>query len=196
MSVKKQIPSLCKLSSFYEEIPEEFLNETDVDKHLYHKIFDISKSQHRTVWDSRGSNKKSFAVKLFQFCDLKAQQRYILQEVKMFKKELSSLVDSLRDFLKTFADAGNCLQIPLPKPRIELQSTESKDNLFAHYYNDIIEHLNIQFCILLWFWANNSCVCSMENTEIHGKKFNPTAIVNLNHPKQIIPTKTDNTQKI
>ena len=31
MSVKKQkqIPSLCKLYSFYEEIPEEFLDETD-----------------------------------------------------------------------------------------------------------------------------------------------------------------------
>ena len=31
MSVKKQIPSLCKLFSFYEEVPEEFLDETDVD---------------------------------------------------------------------------------------------------------------------------------------------------------------------
>ena len=31
MSVKKQIPSLCKVYSLYEEIPEEFLNETDVD---------------------------------------------------------------------------------------------------------------------------------------------------------------------
>ena len=29
MSVKKQIPSLCKLHSFYEDIPEEFLDETD-----------------------------------------------------------------------------------------------------------------------------------------------------------------------
>ena len=31
MSVKKQIPSPCKLYSFYEEILEEFLDETDVD---------------------------------------------------------------------------------------------------------------------------------------------------------------------
>ena len=31
MSVKKQIPSLCKLYSFYEEIPEVFLDEIDVD---------------------------------------------------------------------------------------------------------------------------------------------------------------------
>ena len=31
MSVKKQFPSLCKRYSFYEEIAEEFLDETDVD---------------------------------------------------------------------------------------------------------------------------------------------------------------------
>ena len=30
MSVKNQIPSLCKLYSFYEEMPEEFLDETEV----------------------------------------------------------------------------------------------------------------------------------------------------------------------
>ena len=80
MSVKKHIPSLCKLYSFYEETPEEFLDETDVDSCFYHNIFDISQSQHRIVRVSRGSNKKSFAIKLFQFCDLKIQQRYILQE--------------------------------------------------------------------------------------------------------------------
>ena len=47
MSVKKQIPSLCKRSSFYEKTPEEFLDETDVD----------SQSQHGIVRVSRGSNK-------------------------------------------------------------------------------------------------------------------------------------------
>ena len=31
MSVKKQIPSFCKFYSFYEEKPEEFLDETDLD---------------------------------------------------------------------------------------------------------------------------------------------------------------------
>ena len=31
MSTKKQISSLCKLYSIYEETPEEFLDETDVD---------------------------------------------------------------------------------------------------------------------------------------------------------------------
>ena len=58
MFVKKQIPSLGKLFSIYEEIPEEFLDETDVDSYFYHNIFDISQSQHRIVRVSRGSNKK------------------------------------------------------------------------------------------------------------------------------------------
>ena len=110
MSVKKQIPSLCKLYLFYEELPEEFLDETDVDCYFYHNIFDNSQSQHGIVRVSRGSNKKSFAIKLFQFCDLKTQQRYILQEeVKISWRELNSLVDSLRDFLKSFHHASKCI---------------------------------------------------------------------------------------
>ena len=78
MSVRKPIPSLCKLYAIYEELQEEFLDKTDVDSYFYHNIFDISQYKHRIVRVSRGSNKKSFAIKLFQFCDLKTQQRYIL----------------------------------------------------------------------------------------------------------------------
>ena len=58
MSVKEQTPSLCKLYSFYEEITQEFLDETDVDSYFYHNIFGIFQSQHRTVGVSRGSNKE------------------------------------------------------------------------------------------------------------------------------------------
>ena len=126
MSVKKQIPSLCKLYSFYEEIPDEYLGETDVDSYFYHNIFDISQSQHRKMRVSRGSNKKSFAIKLFQFCDLETQQRYIFQEeVSISKWELTRLVDNLRDFLKTFDYASKSIQIPLPKPKVEIGSTKS-----------------------------------------------------------------------
>ena len=123
MSVKKRIPSLCKLYSIYEDLPEQFLDETDVDSYFYQNIFDISQSQHRIVSVSKGYNKKSFTFKLFQFWDLKRQQRYILQEeVNISKRELSSLVESLRDFLKTFDKARNCSQILLPKPKIEIGS--------------------------------------------------------------------------
>ena len=134
MSVKKQIPRLCKLYSFYEEILEEFLDKTDVNSYFYHNIFVISQFQHRIVQVSRGSNRKAFAIKLFQFGDLKTQQRYIIQnEVIISKKELTCLVDSLCDFLKTFVHAIKCIQNPLSKPKVEIGSTKSKDNLFSHY---------------------------------------------------------------
>ena len=140
MGVKKQIPSLFKLYSFYGEIPEVFLDETDIDSCFYYNIFHFSQSQHRTVRVGRGSNKKSFAIKLFQFCELKIQQFYILQEeVNISKRELTCLLYSLQDFLKTFDQASKCIQIPLPKPKVEIGSTKSKDNLFAHYYNFINE---------------------------------------------------------
>ena len=133
MSVRKQIPSLCKLYSFYEEIPEEFLDETDVDSYFFHNIFDISQSQYRRVRVSRGSNRKLFAIKFFQFCDLKTQQRSIFQEkVNISKREVTCLVNSLRDFLKHFDHASKCIQIPLPKSKVEIEPKKSKDNLFAH----------------------------------------------------------------
>ena len=182
MSVKKHFPSLFQLYSLCEEIPEEFLDKTDVDSYFYHSIFDNSQSQHRIVRVSRGSNKKSFAIKLFQFCDLKTQQRYILEEeVNISKRELACLVDSLRDCLKTFYQAIKCIQIPLPKPKFEIGYTKSKDILFAHHYNDIIEHPNRQIRLSFRFGNNNSCVFSLKKFELHGNHFNLTEIVNLNY---------------
>ena len=182
MSVKKQIPSLCKRYSFYEEIPQEFLDETNVDSCFYHNILDTSQCQHRIVRVSRGSNKKTFAIKLFQFCDLKTQQRHILQEEKnISKRELTCFVNSLRDFLKTFDHASKCIQIPLPKPKSEIGSTKSKDNLFAHYYNDNIEPLNRQILLSFRFANKNSCVFSIKKFELHGNQLILTEIFNLNH---------------
>ena len=158
------------------------MDETDVDSYFYHNIFDISQSHSRIVRVSRGSNKKSFAIKLFQFCDLKTQQRYILQEeVNISKRELTCLVDNLRFFLKTFDQASKCIQIPLPKPKVELGSTKSKYNLFVHHYNDIIEHPNRQIRLSFRFGNNNSCVFSLKKFELHGNQFILTEIVNLNH---------------
>ena len=167
MSVKKQILSLCKLHSFGAEISEKDVAENHEDSYFYQNIFDISQSQHRIESVSKGSNKKSFAIKLFQFCKLKTQQPYILQEVNVSKRELRPMVDSLRDFLKTFDKASKCLQIPLPKPKIEIGSTKSKDNLFAHYYNDINEYPNRHIRSLFRFGNNNSCVFSIKNLELH-----------------------------
>ena len=131
---------------------------------------------------SRGSNKKSFAIKLFQFCDLKTRQRYILQEeVNVSKRQLTCLFDNLRDFLKTFDQASNCIQIPLPIPKIEIGSTKSKVNLFNNHSNDIIEHPNRQIRLSFRFENNNSCVFSLKKFDLHGNQFILTEIVNLNH---------------
>ena len=137
MSTKKQIASLCKLYSIYEEIPEEFLDETDVDSYFYHNILDISQSHHRIVRVSKGSNKKSFAFKVFHFCDSKLQQRFILkEEVSISKKEIESLLDSLGEFLKAFDQAYKVSQILSPKPKFEIGFTKAKDGLLNHCYKD------------------------------------------------------------
>ena len=106
MSTKKQISSLCKLYSVKEEVPEEFLDEIDVDSYFYHNILDISQSHHRKVRFSKGYYKKSFALKVFHFCDSKLQQRFILkEEVSISQREIESLLDSLGEFLKAFDQA-------------------------------------------------------------------------------------------
>ena len=43
---QKTIFELCKLYSVYEKVPEEFLDETDVDSYFNHNILNISLSHH------------------------------------------------------------------------------------------------------------------------------------------------------
>ena len=138
MSTKKQVTSLCKIYSVYEEIPEQLLDETDVDSYIYHNILDISQFHHRIVRVTKGSKKKSCAFKVLQFCDSKLQQRFILKEDVSISKKISSLVDSLGEFLKAFDQANKVSKIPLPKPKFEIGFT--KDELFSHCYKDIVEH--------------------------------------------------------
>ena len=121
-------------------------------------------------------------MKLFQFCYLKKQQRYILQEeVNISKIKLTLLVDSLRDFFKTFDRATKCIRIPLPRLKIEIGPTKSKDNLFAHYYNDIIQRPSRQIRLSFRFGNNTSRVFSIKKFELRSNQFILTEIVNLNH---------------
>ena len=101
--------------------------------------------------------------------------------MNIFKRELTCLVDNLRDFLKTFGQASKSVQIPLPKPKVEIGSTKSKDNLFAQNYNDILVHPNRQIRLSFQFGNNNSCVNSLKKFKLHGNQFILTEIVNLNH---------------
>ena len=97
------------------------------------------------------------------------------------KRVLTSLVDSLRDFLKNFDHASKCIQIPLPKPKVEIVSTKLKETLFTLYYNDITEHPNRQIRLSSRYGNNISYVISIEKFEIHGNQFILTDIVNLSH---------------
>ena len=171
MSTKKQISSLCKLYSVYEEIPAELLDETDVDSFFYHNILDISHSHHRIVRVCKGSNKKSFAFKVFPFCDSKLQRRFILkEEVSISKKEIESLLDSLGEFLKAFDQANKVSQVPLPKRKFEIGFTKAKDELFTHCYKVLVDHLNRQIRLPFRFEKKTRLVSfpskSLNNTVI------------------------------
>ena len=169
MSTKTQISSLCKFYSVYEEIPEEFLDETDVDSYFYHNVLDLSQCHYRIVRVSKGSNKKSFALKMFQVCVSNLQQRFILkEEVSISKKDIETLLDSLGGFLKVFDQANKVSQIPLPKPKFEIGFTKAKGQLFSHCYKDIVEHLNRQSRLSLRFEKNKTCVFSIKKLEHYG----------------------------
>ena len=125
MSMKKQIQSLINLYTIYEEVPESFLDETDVDSCFYHKILDIALIDNRIVRVSKGSNKKILAFNLFQFCNLKNQQRLILEEeVSVSLKELAAILNTLRQFLKQYEKTVKFPAVyPLPKPKQEIGFT-------------------------------------------------------------------------
>ena len=182
MSTKKQISSLCKIYSLYEEIPEDILDETDVDSYFYHNILDISQSHHQIVRVSKRSNKKSYAFKVFHFCDSKLQQRFILkEEVGFSEKEIESLLDSLGECFKAFDQANKVSRIPLPKPKFEIGFTKAKDELFSHSYKDKVEHLNRQIRLSFRFEKNKTCVFSIKKFENYGDQFILTEVVNLGY---------------
>ena len=166
----------------YEEVPEEFVDETDVDSYFFHNTLDNSQSHNRIVRVSKGSNKKSFAFKVFHFCDSKLQQRFILkEEVSISKNEIESLIDSLAEFLKAFDQANKVSQIPLPKPKFDIGFTKTKDEMFSHCYKDIVEHLKRQIRISSRFEKNKICVFSIEKFEQYGDQFILTEVVNLGY---------------
>ena len=146
MSVKKQSPSSSKLSTFYEEVPESFSDETDVNRLFYHNILDIALIDNRTVPVSKGANKKLFAFKLFQFCNFKNQQRFFVEEeMSVSSKEIAAILNTLRQFLKKYDKAVKFPAVNLlTKPKQENGFTSIKNELFAQFFKDIKKHCNRQ----------------------------------------------------
>ena len=180
MSLKKQISSLSKLYTLYEEVPESFLDETDVNSHFYHNILDIALIDNRIVRVSKGSNKKILAFKLFQFCNLKSQKRFILEEeVSVSLRELAAILNTLRQFLKQYDKAVKFPALyPLPKPKQEIGFTIFKDELFSHYFQGIKEHCNRQ---ILRIERNKECCFCIKKFQIVGEQNVLTEIFNLRH---------------
>ena len=63
-----------------------FSDETEVESFFNINVFDISQSEPRLVRVSRSSNEKFFAFKMFEYCDLKTQERSIFPEEVSFVK--------------------------------------------------------------------------------------------------------------
>ena len=158
------------------------MDETGVDSYYYHKILDISHYHHPIVQVSKESNKKSFAFKVFHFCDSKVRQRFILkEEVSNSKEELEPLLDCLGEFFKAFYQANKVFQTALPNSKFEFGFTKAKDELFSHCYKDLVERLNRQIRLSFRFEKNKACVFSIQNFEQHGDQFILTEVVNMGY---------------
>ena len=99
----------------------------------------------------------------------------------MSRREIVVLLDKFRDFLKAHKQASKSIPILLPRPTIEIGSTLSEDNLFAHFYKEFREHSNSQLALSVRFEPNNKCLFSINKFDIHGDQPILAKIVNINH---------------
>ena len=148
------------------------MDNTDVDNYFYHIDLDIALIDDRIVRVSEGSNKRTFAFKLLQLCNLKKQQRFILEEqVSVFLKEIAAILNTLRQFLKQYDKSVKFpASYPLLKPKQEIGFSLFKDELFAKCLQDNKEHCNRQIRLSFRFERNNVCCFSVKKFEIVGEK--------------------------
>ena len=126
---------------------------------------------------------KKTAFKLFQFCNLKNQQRFIFEEdVSVSLEELAAILNTLRHFLKQYDKTVKFLALyPLPKPKQEIGLTLFKDELFAHFFQDKKEHCNGQIRLSFRFECNKECCFSNKRFQNVGEQSVLKEINNLRH---------------
>ena len=160
MPVKKQIPSLCKLYSFYEEIPEEFLDGTDVDSYFYHNIFDNSQSQHLIVWVSRGPNKNHLQSSCSSFASWRHSNVLSSKKRRLSPKENSLVWSTIcAIFSKLLIKLANAYRFPYrsPRLRLDLQSRKTISLLITItislniQIDKFVYHSNLETTILAYF---------------------------------------------
>ena len=101
------------------------------------------------------------------FWRLEDTAAFFFQEgVNIFKRELSSLVDKIRSFLKVLEQATKSIQIQLPEPTVEVGSTEAIVHLFAQHCEDVIDYAHGQSRLLYLFGNNKSCVSCIKKFQM------------------------------
>ena len=106
MTIKNQLPTLCKLYSIQEEIPDDLLDEANIDSYFYRSSSNITKIKNRLVRLSKTSNKNSFTIKVIKFDCSTVQQKYTLsEEINLTRRELGVVLDCFNDFLLQFKGA-------------------------------------------------------------------------------------------
>ena len=97
-------------------------------------------------------------------------------------KELTAILNTLRQSLKQNDRTVKFPALyPLPKPKQEIGFTSFKDELFAHYFQDIKEHCNRQIRFSFRFERNRECCFSIKKFQIIGEENTLTEIINLRH---------------
>ena len=106
----------------------KYLDETDVDSYFYHNIFDTSRFQHRIARVSKGSNKTSTAKKVVP--NLWFEDTVALYPLRRSESLQSRSQFFHRQFGRFFSNfllrQVGVYKLPLPKTKIELESTKPK----------------------------------------------------------------------
>ena len=159
MPNKNQLPTLSELYSIYEEIPEDLLDEADIDSYFYHCILNITKRENRLVRLSKTSNKNSFHLKVFKFdCSTIQQNNSLSEEITLTRRELGVVLDCLNDFLIQFEAARQSNYYPLPTPKAPIGYTFLKDDLFCHHIHEIREHSKRHIRLSSRLELNKDCI--------------------------------------
>ena len=114
---------------------------------------------------------------------MKNQQGFVLEEeVSVSIKELAAILNTLRQFSKQNDKTVKFPAVyPLPKPKQEIGFTLLKDELFAHYFQDIKDYCNSQICLSFRFERNKECCFCIKKFQIVGEQNVLTEIINLRH---------------
>ena len=141
MPIRNQLPTLSKLYSIYKEIPEDLLDEADIDACFYRSILNITKKENRLVRLSKTSNKNSFKLKVCKIDCSTIQQKYSLgEENTLTRRELGLVLDCLNDVLLPIEAARLSKYYSLPTPKAPIGHTFLKDDLFLHHMHEVREH--------------------------------------------------------